>query len=235
MEDLAVRERLWECLDLSAELGISGIILHSNMVRPVGDWSPERVERSREKLREFSVELRRRLRGGPIWVGLENMPIMGNFAKEMDPTLVFPADFDGLCGDELGITWDLCHYSYSVYVAEQLGSGHLEEGDLYPALRDQGLEDFVELADHIVHWHFSAFRGLARVRGEGRCYEGQAPWASTLGESTYARLFARMQTLPGVAQVTFEIAEHDYRERVNTHAVMRWCRERMPPAYAGQS
>jgi Xylose isomerase-like TIM barrel len=228
VEDAAVRDRLWASFDLAAELGLAGIVLHANQIRPVREWSANLFERTRDRFGEFASVLAARVRGLPFWVGLENMPIMGNDADELDPTLVFPADFAGLCEGNLGITWDLCHYSYSVHVASLLASGALDEAEHYPAVRDQGLEAFVELAPHIVHWHFSAFRGVARVAGGERCDEGQTPWRSTLGEPTYARLFRRMLELTAVQQVTFEIAEDDYcGERVNARAVMRWCTDLM--------
>lgn len=230
VEDEAVRRRLWQCFELAAQFGVAGVVLHSNQIRPVEDWTPDLAVRTRDRFAEFCVHLRDRLRDAPFWVGLENMPIMGNYGRELDPTLVFPSDFEGLCGGQLRITWDLCHYSYTMYVVEQLRAGVLDERErrAYPSLREHGLFDFLDLAPDIVHWHFSAFRGLARTQPgpdgrRERCHEGQTPWAASVPESTYAQLLAAMRGLPHVQQVTFEVAEDDYRNRVNTRAVMRWC------------
>lgn len=232
VDDPKIRDRLWACLDLAAELGLGGVVLHANIVEPVKTWDPPRAESARERLIAFLPQLARRLEGAPMWVGLENMPIMGNYGIDMDPTLVFPSDFEGLCSGQLGITWDLCHWSYSVHVVEQLRSGALDEAEHYPRLRDEGFLEFTRLADHIVHYHFSAFRGLARVSGGGakQCHEGVAPWEASVPEDVYARMLVAMARAPRAHTTTFEVAEADYRQRPRTRAVMAWCRERIAAA-----
>lgn len=229
VDDLAVRDRLWACLDLAAELELGGVVLHSNIVEAVRSWDRSRAQDARRRFVEFLPELSRRVEGAPMWLGLENMPIMGNYGRDMDPTLVFPADFEGLCGGNLGITWDLCHWSYTVYVVQQLRSGALDEAEHYPHLLQADFLDFARLHEHIVHYHFSAFRGLARVDGGGakQCREGVAPWEASVPETIYEQMLAEMPRAARADTTTFEVEELDYRERPRTRAVMAWCRERM--------
>ena len=239
VEDPLIRDRLWYCLDLAANLGLGGIVLHSNIVRPVRAWSPESANVATLAFLDFAALLARRLEGAPMWVGLENMPIMGNDALDLDPTLVFPADFAGLCSGQLGITWDLCHWSYSVHVVEKILTRELNERDFYPRLREAQYLDFARICDRIVHFHFSGFRGLARVHGGGvkQCHEGVGPWEADVPEAVYEQMLSAMAGATRAQTITFEVAEESYRVRPRTRAVMEWCRRRIAedPAWASRS
>jgi hypothetical protein len=225
LDDGRVRDRLWEALDLAAECSLDGVVLHSNRVFPTDVWRTMDLARERARYAEFAVGLRRRVRGAAFWVGLENMPITGNDAAELDPLLVFPDDFDGLCGDNVGVTWDFCHYSYSVHVARGLLSGALGERDNYPNVRDDGFFAFERLGAHIVHYHFSAFRGVASRAAGTACVEGVAPWESTVDEAVYREAFRRMQRTGRARAATLEIREADYTRREAAYRVAAWCRE----------
>jgi hypothetical protein len=226
MDDPLVRQRLWESLELVDQCGMDGLVLHSNLVYPTDDWKRRDPAKHWEEYRAFVEELRRRTAGARFWVGLENMPIHGNDAEELDPVLVFPQDFEGLYGGNVGVTWDFCHYSYTVHVARQLLSGELDERDEYPRVLPTGFLDFLNLGDHIVHYHFSAFRGVASRRRQTRCMEGVAPWEADVPEAVYREAFTHIARSRAKA-VTLEIRETDYRARKTVFEVARWCRDIM--------
>ncbi len=230
VQDQQIEDRLLDALDMVGELGLDGMVLHSNQVRDIDTWLGLDLERERAAYWQYVDQLRQRIKGAPFWVGLENMPIMGNLADEYDPVLVFPSDFAPIgrggpsasSGGNLGITWDFCHYSYTVHVVEQLRKGTLDEESLYVSLSDEGYFDFLGLRDHIVHYHFSAFAGVASQKSGTSCREGVAPWQSTVSEEIYAHAIAEIAKHPNCT-VTLEISERDYRNRELVYEVAEWC------------
>lgn len=223
LEDESVKCRLYESLEMVDRHQLNGLVLHSNQVYTVKEWMRLDVVRIRERFSEFIQGLRGRVKGAGFWIGLENMPIMGNQGLDLDPLLVFPDDFQGLVGDNVGVTWDFCHYSYSVHVSNLLRSGELPEQQYYPVVGTGDFDDFKSLAPHLLHFHFSAFDGVASVLSGAVCKEGQVPWESTLQLDTYVNAFKLMILLAPDNAVTLEIAERDYRHRINVYRVVEWC------------
>ncbi|GAA3086037.1 hypothetical protein GCM10017562_65090 [Streptomyces roseofulvus] len=223
--DPVVRDRLWEAVDMVADNELDGLVLHSNRVRTTEQWRELDLRAERDRFAEFVQELGRRVAGERFWIGLENMPLMGNDATDFDPLLVFPQDVAGLCSDNIGLTWDFCHYSYSVHIAGLLAQGLVpDSSDYVPVPDGVGHLDFTTIDDLIVHHHFSAFLGQA-VRGGEQCIEGVAPWESTLPERVYADAFAAIARSARARTVTLEIREEDYRRRTKVFEVARWCRD----------
>lgn len=225
VEDGAVRNRLYESLELVDRYDLNGLVLHSNQVYSVHEWMQLDLPRVREKFSEFVGDLRRRVEGANFWIGLENMPIMGNQGVDLDPLLVFPDDFAGLLGGNVGVTWDFCHYSYSVHVVDLLETGKLRERQFYPSIKSAGFDSFESLAPHIFHFHFSAFNGVASVISGVQCREGQLPWEATLPSEIYADAFKLMAQVAPRSAVTLEIAETDYCQRENAYLVADWCKQ----------
>jgi hypothetical protein len=202
---------------------MDGLVVHSNRFESLDTWRRLDMGREREKLAHYLDRLRVRVSGAQFWIGLENMPIIGNDATDIDPLLVFPQDFTGLTGGNIGITWDFCHYSYSVHVAGLLRSGQLAAADDYPAVQAAGFYDFQDLSPDIVHHHFAAFQGVATREG-GRCVEGVPPWRATVAEDVYVQAFRLISGSQRARTITLEIREDDYRRRSEVYAVARWCR-----------
>ncbi|TQE36248.1 hypothetical protein Sipo8835_10155 [Streptomyces ipomoeae] len=230
LDDPLVRDRLWEMLDLADRVGADGLVLHSNQVHTVDEWLGADLATEADRFHRFVGVLDERCRGAGFWIGLENMPLMGNEPTELDPLLCFPPDFSFLSAlpesSRIGICWDLCHYSYSVHVAELLRSGALDEAGLYPRSGETGFTDFAGIADRIVHYHFSAFRGIASRTRATVCTEGVVPAESTLGPQLYRELARTILRAGGPARtVTFEIAEADYRRRTRIWQAIDWWHE----------
>lgn len=224
--DPAVRDRLWQAIDLVADCGLDGMVLHSNRLRSPAQWRMLDVPGERARFADFIGTLREKIAGEHFWVGLENMPIMGNDATDLDPLLVFPEDFAGIPQDNVGITWDFCHFSYSVHVAHLLSHRLLPDREDYQGVREAGYMDFLGIADQIVHYHFSAFKGVA-VRGSEQCLEGMAPWESTVAEEVYQQAFAGVLASKRAQTVTLEIRENNYHNRSKVFEVARWCQDLM--------
>ncbi|MFD7244540.1 hypothetical protein [Streptomyces massasporeus] len=227
VQDPAVEKRLFEAIDMVADNGMDGLVLHSNRIRSVREWNRLDIAVERRRYVEYLHKLADRVAGAPFWIGVENMPITGNDALELDPLFVFPEDFAGLATGNVGITWDFCHYSYSVHVAGLLAAGELgADAECHPHVRTCGYLDFARLAPATVHHHFSAFQGVATRTG-GTCVEGELPSAGLVPESVYDQAFAVIAASPRARTVTLEIRETDYRDRVAVYEAARWCESRL--------
>lgn len=223
--DGIVRDRLWQVLDVLDAVGAIGLVLHSNQTMPTAYWTASTTRAAQERFAAFIPRLQERITGSSFWVGLENMPIMGNDGSEFDPVLVYPEDFTTFeYGVNLGITWDFCHYSYTVHVGELLQQGSLREHRYYPHLRrDCSIDSLWALREHVLHLHFSAFTGVATVDGGGECREGVVPWESTLGIRYYEDLLLQAAgRFPQASTVTLEITEDDYLMRKRFGSVYKW-------------
>ncbi|WP_405709670.1 MULTISPECIES: hypothetical protein [unclassified Streptomyces] len=217
-------ERLDETVERAGELALDGIVLHSNKWLPVADWQRRDLPAERERFAERVADLRDRLAGTSLWVGLENMPLTGNDGTDLDPLLLVPADYTGLVGGNIGITWDFCHYSYTVEVTRRIAARSLEPQPWYPDVGRPGFQDFTALGPALRHFHFSAFAGFADPLRGSVCAEGQPPWQADVPEAVYAAALRSMAAVRHVKAITLEIAERDYTQRENVFAVARWCR-----------
>jgi len=209
-DDPWVRIRLKEAYERVSDLGISGMVVHSNRIRPIPEWQRINLNTEREKVVTVLNDLLSLHSSQRPWLGLENMPVMDNHGIEIDPIFCFPHDFKILNGTNIGITWDICHYTNTLANMEKLYNGsHLPCH--YPNSRIAQLEDFSMLENKIVHWHFSAFAGIANPDTGEKCHEGVLPEVSALGEETYissAKLMKKM--LKSDQKITLEIQEKNY-------------------------
>jgi hypothetical protein len=227
LQDRAVEKRLFEAIDMVADNNLDGLVLHSNRIRSVAEWVGLDIAAERQRYVEYVHGLADRVAGAPFWIGVENMPITGNDALELDPLFVFPEDFADLATGSVGITWDFCHYSYSVHVADLLARGELAgDADCHPNVRSCDYLDFAWLAPATVHHHFSAFQGVA-TRAGGTCVEGALPWAGLIPESVYEEAFAVIAASERARTLTLEIREADYHNRAAVYEAARWCERRL--------
>lgn len=217
----AVRRRLLQAIDLVAECGLDGLVLHTNRTRTVEWWRRADLAAEADRFATYIDGIRELIAGAPFWVGLENVPVVGNDAADADPLLVYASDAARWAGGNVGVTLDYCHYSYSTHVASRCASGLADATELYVRTVDEGPLGFLPVLPLTVHHHFSAFRGLA-TRAGGRCVEGVPPWAGTLPESVYEQAF-RAIAASGARVTTLEIREEDYLARRSVFEVIRWC------------
>lgn len=228
VDDTSVRQRLADALALAVDLGLDGVVLHSNRTSDVAHWASTDLAQERAKLADVVGGLIDRVQGSETWVGMENMPITGNDARELDPLLVYPEDLAVLAETGVGATWDVCHFSYTAHVGPRILGGLLDQPRSdYPSLRPLREDEEsllpASLQPFLKHIHFSAFAGVADATSGERCIEGVLPWESTVSEEIYRGALRRAQS-SGVKAITLEIAEQDYRRRANVRRMLDWCR-----------
>lgn len=224
VEDPAVQNQLWRVFDLMHDLGALGLVLHSNMTERVEHWTPTTVKSTKSRFHEFLQVLSSRGNGRSYWIGLENMPIMGNAFDELDPVLIYPSDFRQVAQHGLEVTWDLCHYSYTKAVTRQLLTTDTTDRRYYPHLQSCVTNDqLLEIRGSLVHAHLGAFRGVADRHG-GRCKEGVLPTESSLGEEGYRQDWIFFTSHFPELTVSLEVNEVDYLKRVRFPAMLTWAK-----------
>lgn len=227
--DPAVRRRLLEAVTYVADLGFQGVVLHSNRIAGIETWRARELAVERSLLGEAVAALRRELKGSETWIGLENMPVTGNDAIDLDPLLVYPEDFADLCQGLVGITWDVCHYSYTAHIGELLAAGTLDHPRSdYPNLREPQPGDSEQrlvpdaVVPHLKHAHLAAFTGVADRRTAILCEEGQLPDDGNLPARRYRDALLDLRAA-GTPAVTLEIQEADYTCRSQARIMLDWC------------
>ena len=224
LDDAYVYQRLCEGFQRCCDLGCRGMVVHSNQVRPIFAWGAVDISGLQRRVIDTLQTVHATTPGSKgRWIGLENMPLMDNNAVEIDPIFSFITDFTSLRqADGVGITWDICHYTNTICNLQQVRDGK-QSVQWYPHLRDAQWLDFISLESHIVHWHFSAFQGIANPGLMRRCQEGVHPFLSTLGEPLYAHILEVIFRLPMQDRlITLEIQEENYQFRKNFLATAAW-------------
>ncbi len=227
VEDLRVASKLQEALKRAADLGLHGIVVHSNRIRLLNEWESIPILEWQKMVADRLHEIRERV-PGECWLALENMPIMDNYGIEIDPLFVYPSDFTVLEGINVKIIWDLCHFTSTYANLCQLKSGD-QQAKYYPNQKEMTPFDFLGIEKKIAHWHFSAFRGIANPDTGTTCREGVLPWESELGEKLYQELAEKIfQCDNQNRQIVFEIQEEDYAKRINAEKMMQWMKQYDP-------
>src|ERR1700729_2997905 len=83
VDDPFVKKRLIETLKRSSDNGIHGVVVHSNRIRPLNQWSEINLEIERIKVIDTLNEIYLQNKSGTTWLALENMPVMDNFCQEI--------------------------------------------------------------------------------------------------------------------------------------------------------
>lgn len=222
-EDTFVHERLVETYKRAGDLGLRGVVAHSNTINLISDWKDLDVSALQKKVADCLNDIVSR---NPCesWLALENMPVMDNFVKEIDPLFSFPSDFDILKGTNVSIIWDICHYFNTVSTMKQVLSGE-QNPVYYPNIKSEDYYDFAKL-NNIVHWHFSAFNGIPNPDDGTICKEGVLPEEGTLDAGLYEKAILEMDLYSSKKQdstcMVFEIEESNYMTRDNARRAIQW-------------
>jgi hypothetical protein len=232
--DPVVRSRLREVLLVAVDLGLQGVVLHSNRVATAAEWRTRNLVDERHRLAAALEDVSEVLHGSDTWLGIENMPVTGNDAEELDPLYVYAEDLLSHCSERVGVTWDVCHYAYTAHVSHGLATGAIvQDVRDYPNLLDLGGDDVplvpAALAGRLKHGHLSAFKGVADARRGTACAEGRLPWDSDVPESRYADALQALRA-SGAKAVTLEVAEDDYCRRLALPRMLEWCERRLGSA-----
>ena len=222
VEDRFVYERLVEALKRATDLGLAGIVTHAAQVRKKEDWIHKDPNALRQIVSETLARAFRESDSG-VWLGLENLPVIGNYGLEIDPTFVYPSDFD-LLHEELSITWDFCHWHITQCVSERFEREQLAKED-FPFVHSADKELATALCRRVAHVHFSAFQGIPLSGGANCTQEGLLPWNSGHSQEVYLDFLKVIKSkMHPETMIVLEIAEKDYTTRENAVALSDWVR-----------
>ncbi|AUZ27891.1 TIM barrel protein [Bacillus cabrialesii] len=217
-----IKDRLLHFAELADVYGAKGITVHANQFMSVEEFQGYDLEGNRRKIIEFFAAFDDELKGTDIWIGVENLPIIGNLGEDFDPIFIYPEDFEELTQlglKHIGITWDLCHWAITYQT-------HLSSSLMFrdEKLRYPDFFQFLSLKDSIKHYHFSSFRQLAFPHGDVRCFEGRHPAEGTIDEPLLrqaAEMLKEIHRGDGTG-IVFEVMEEDYTQRKESWRTLEW-------------
>lgn len=224
-DDMFVRQRLTEAYQRASDLGLHGVVVHANRVRPIAEWQKMSVRDQQHIVIDVLSSIRAR-QDGTTFLALENMPLMDNYGREIDPSFCYPSDFGILEGTAIGIVWDFCHWASTVHYRQLIGTGN-HHPQYYPNLKQDNVHDYQMLGDLLTHIHFSAFLGAAEPFRDAVCREGVLPQEGTAHEALYETFMMRVADLSCMRgsrppHIVFEVQEVDYTQRMNGKAMIGW-------------
>lgn len=224
VEDDFVRDRLYEGYGRAGELDLAGVVVHSNRIRTADEWRRFDVIAEQERVAELLTDVRSTDESGKTWLGLENMPVVGNYGYETDP--LFATADDLLCiPSNLGVVWDICHASSSRQYIEALKNGVLPDSIFARDVDVAGL-DPRSVGERIVHWHFSAYNGLNNPDAGSVCTEGLLPTEADEPVEVFEATLRQVLALTGTTKaINFEVQESDYSDRERGPAIIDWAEQ----------
>lgn len=222
LENPKIREALWAFIDIARRNLIRGIVLHSNYQIEVENLAERDIDRIRTQFLALYTEIDRSLRGDRIWIGIENMPIMGNLGDDVDAIFVYPQDFRKFQFENIKIVFDLCHWTNTVHTVNTWLE-HPQNAHLYPLMRRCEMQDFLLLEPQIVHLHLGAFQGIAIPPRLSESTEGYVPGEGSLSSRVYWDLLKPFLARTGAERgLTFEVHESDYTSRRQVWRTLGW-------------
>jgi hypothetical protein len=221
LRNRGVRDKLYSFLDLAHRHSARGVVLHSNCHVVVEDLASFDLNATREHVLSFLHELDCRLAGSSLWVGVENMPVMGDLGDDVDAVFVYPHDFDDFCFKNVGVTVDIAHWMGTLATTRRARELRLS-AELFPRLRECELLDIGALAPHVRHLHLSSVEGVALPFRRRGLKTGLVPGTTETAEQyeQVLRCFAAPNRL-----VSLEVAEDDYHDRHRLWAALEWLRQ----------
>lgn len=211
--DVQVLSKLIEAYQRACDLGLAGIVVHSNCIRKISEWKSLSISDMRCRVRDALECVKKSVScSGSTWLSIENMPIMDNFGVEIDPLFLYPEDFQ-IFDNSIGTVLDVCHFFYTVTASNMVFKGLLD-ASAYPNLRHAKYCD-IEKFHNVTHWHFSAFLGIAEHGTKKYCKEGVLPKDGTLPENVYMDAMRFIDEICNNNLVVLELNEEDYSSRSN--------------------
>lgn len=220
IEDSFVMRRLDESYQRASDLGLTGVIVHSNRIRRAAEW--RKFDQKIERLRvvEALQNIIESNNTSNTWIGLENMPNVGNSGDETDPLFVSTDDLD-ILPDSIGIVWDVCHALCS-YQYMQAYENKVISDDIYLRPDASQFTNISDIGNRVVHWHFASSTGLNIPNKGTVCSEGMLPAEGDLEERFYTEQMKLIADIGGIAAVNFEVSEEDYSNRYRGPLIMDW-------------
>ncbi len=221
VEDEWVYSKLIEAYRRVNDLDLSGMVIHSNRIKTFSEWSLLNVRDEQKKVLDRLKSLVKTTKKAPSsWLGLENMPLVGNSGYDIDPLFCFVSDFENL-PDGVGIVWDICHAVSTVEYLHAHEEKRLKE-DLTLRTSNDDYLDFVTLQRKIQHYHFAGVKGLNDPESNKVCVEGVLPTESSIPEGVYIKAVKLMDKMSPGASINFEVQERNYYERDTAPIILNW-------------
>lgn len=215
-----IKDKLKESYLRAAQIGLAGIVVHSNRIRDVAEWVKFDHDSERKKIFEILLDIKNADASSATWIGLENMPLVGNFGYETDPLFVGAEDFADIPVG-LNIVWDTCHALSSLAYVRALRKSKLPRSIFAREISATQLTPS-NIIDRIKHWHFAAFTGLNNPETDSTCKEGVLPNESDLSTDYYENaMFSIISTTPNNI-INFEVQEDDYGQRIKGRKIIEW-------------
>ncbi|KAA0805427.1 endonuclease, partial [Bacillus sp. AY2-1] len=96
LNDEFIKKQLYEFINLAIKYNASGITVHANQFMNVAEFQNYNLLDNRKRIIEFFNMLDEEIKGTDIWIGVENLPIIGNLGDDFDPIFIYPEDFTDL-------------------------------------------------------------------------------------------------------------------------------------------
>jgi hypothetical protein len=218
--DDRVRDRLFGFIDLAVQRGARGVVIHSNYLIRVEDLAATDIPALRRRFLRFFGDMDDRLEGSGLWLGVENMPLVGDLGEDVDCMFVYPQDFEGFEYRNVGIVLDVAHWIGTLESVAEAESRDVPKAFLPPLRHCQPL-DCLELGSRIRHLHLSAVEGVALPPRLSIAHAGGVPPATT-DDDPYVQIVRGIPT--PLTSVSLEIAEADYRQRTSIWEALDWLR-----------
>lgn len=203
--------------ELAADHGARGVVLHANQFVQQADWLTFDVPYARARVVDRLAELDEWLGDAPVWIGMENLPLIGAEGTDYDPVFVLPEDFRVLAelnSPRIGATWDVCHWAVSYTTLASVAQ-------LQQRVPEVSSLDLPPVS--IWQIHFGSFSGMALPFRPEVCQEGVPPQRGDADPDLLARMVCHALDAGG-AGVVFEIQETDYHDRKNCWTALEWLR-----------
>ena len=221
VHDTAALEGLWRTIDTALECRASGVVAHSNCFVRVLDLPFADVAGLRARCLEIYAVIDEYLRGSDLWLGIENMPLMGDLGDDVDPPFVFLEDFAGFKFEHVVRVLDTAHWAGTWDTLEYV-QAHGVPRELLPPTPVEPLRDTLAGGARIGHIHLSAAEGVA-VPAPAGCETRAAGGGIPRGPEE-AKRYEPMVTpvLDSDITVSLEVREDDYRVRENLWRALAW-------------
>ncbi len=218
-----VFKRLIEAYKRASDLGLNGLVVHSNRIRPAHEWSKFDVSQEQRAVLERLLDVIDKNFDKNTWLGLENMPLIGNAGYELDPLFCLAKDFL-ILPDRLSVVWDICHATSSIeYVKKIKSSENLKGLNMRHASKEDF--DFTLIYMKVRHWHFASFKNLNIPRERSSLIDGLLPSEGMLRPLIYENLLKQIARYSDKdSTVNFEVQETDYVQRRRGPEIIDWAK-----------
>ena len=222
LKNTNAKHQLYDFIDLAIEKNISGITLHTNQFLTIDQYLKYDLKKNRKDFMDFIKNIDNYIGERNLWIGIENLPIIGNEGDDFDPLFIYPEDYN-IFNDynlrNIGITWDICHWFITIYTQQSMCALTPNQN-----LKTHNYLDFLQLSDKIKHFHFSSFKNLAFPLSNAKCEEGKPPQEGIIDIENLEKCILSISNVFNDTDIgiTFEVQEEDYNNRINNWKTLEW-------------